>query len=77
MWLVTLLTPRLSSLPPPPVCSAGSPSPALGLKVGPLQGSGPGPLFFSTSSLYLGELMHFHGFKYHLHDNDFQIYTPH
>ena len=40
----------------------------------PNVGSVVGPLFFFTCALSLGDLIHFHGFKYHLHDNDFQIY---
>lgn len=58
-----------------PVFPAGSPSPALGLNVGPCQGPSLGPFFLFTYMLSLGNPIHFRGFKYHLRDNDFPIYT--
>lgn len=62
--------PRLS----PPSLPCWAPSPALGLKVGPRQGPSLGPFFCFTYTLSLGDPIHCHGSKYHLHDNDFQIY---
>lgn len=85
-WLLWLLETPLASLtlhsPAPlpvpgclhPVFSAGPRSPALGLNVGPLQGPSLGPFFCFTYTLSLDDPIHFCGSKYHLHDNDFQIY---
>ena len=79
LWLLEAkVLPAGFGFSPTALSSAHSRLPACLHKVfsaalGPNVGSSVGPLFFFTCTLSLGDLSHFRGFKYLLHDNDFQF----